>query len=44
MIPTHHPHPVDITIDVAVSLPPVLTSVNERIAAAQYRLLQGAPL
>jgi hypothetical protein len=41
---THYPHPVDIAIDVAVALAPTLTSVNRRITAAQYRLLQGAPL
>lgn len=35
---------VDIAIDVAVLLPSRLTSVNRRIAAAQYRLLQGALL
>lgn len=44
MILTHHPQSVDIAIDVAVSLPPALASGNKQIAAAQYRLLQGAPL
>jgi hypothetical protein len=44
MTVTHHPQPVDLAIDVAVSLPAVLTSANKKIAAAQYRLLPGAPL
>lgn len=44
MTSPHHPQPVDIAVDVAVSLPPILTSGNKQIATAQYRLLQGALL
>lgn len=44
MIPNHYPQPVDVAVDVAVLPVPALTSVENQIATAQYRLLQGALL